>query len=109
LSAGLTTAVGPTLTIYESWVGTDVMITGIAAAGPHPTQAGTIKAMRSVISYDGGGLLPTPIDLKAIFGHDQAKTCDRVIVVQAKGFAPISTNPGCGHDVPGTSLAPSSS
>jgi hypothetical protein len=97
----------PTLNIYESWVGTDFMIKGIAAAGKNATQEGTIKAMRSVTSYDGAGLLPNPIDFKTIFGHDLPKTCEWVMAAKPKGFVAQSATPTCGHDVPGTSLAQS--
>jgi hypothetical protein len=97
----------PTLNRNESGVGTDFMIKGIAAAGENATQEGTIKAMRSVTSYDGAGLLPNPIDFKTIFGHDLPKTCDWVMVAKPKGFVALSPTPTGRHDVPGTSLAQS--
>ena len=60
----------PTFGQYESWVGADLMIKGLQLAGPNPTRAGVITALRGVKSYDADGLLPQPIDYATIFGHD---------------------------------------
>ena len=98
----------PTLNIYETWIGADFMIKGITMAGKNPTQAQVIKAMRSVTAYDGAGLFANPINYSTVFGHDLPKTCQWVLVAEARGFVPLSANPFCGHDVPGTSLASNS-
>jgi branched-chain amino acid transport system substrate-binding protein len=98
----------PSLNTYEDWVAADFMIEGITATGNNLTQAATIKAMRSVTSYDGAGLLPRPINFKTIFGHDLPQTCEWVLQAKRTGFVPYSATAICGHDVAGTSLAKSS-
>ncbi|HLN17906.1 MAG TPA: ABC transporter substrate-binding protein [Acidimicrobiales bacterium] len=100
----------PTFNIYESWLGTDLMIKGLLAAGPNPTRAGVIKALRGVTAYNGGGLLSQNIDYATVFGHDLPEQCAWYLQAQSKGFVPISTGPICGKDIPGsaTATAPSS-
>jgi hypothetical protein len=83
------------------------MITGIAAAAKNATQEATIKVMPSVTSYDGAGLLPNPIDVRAILGHDLPKTCDRVRAATPRGFVALSAIATCGLDLPRRSLAQS--
>ena len=50
----------PTFVQYESWLGADLMIKGLQMAGKNPTRAAVIKDLRSIKSYNGNGLLPTP-------------------------------------------------
>ena len=95
----------PTLNEYEAWVGADLMIQGIQRSGKNPTSAGIIKALRSVKSYNGGGLLATSINYSTVFGHDLPQQCGWYLQAKKSGFALVSKKPFCGTDLPGTSTA----
>jgi branched-chain amino acid transport system substrate-binding protein len=97
----------PNFAIYESWLGADLMIKGLQLAGDNPTRANVIKDLRNLKSYNGNGLLPSSIDYSTIFGHDLPEACGWYLEAQAKGFVPVSTQPVCGHDLPGTTTVPS--
>ena len=105
---GFTKSQFPTFEQYEAWAGADLMIKGIQLAGKNPTSSGVITALRNVKFYNANGLLATPINYSTIFGHDPAKTCEWYVQAQAKGFVPVSSQPVCGTDIPGTSTATSS-
>jgi branched-chain amino acid transport system substrate-binding protein len=51
----------PDLGLYGSYISTDLMIAGLQKAGPNPTRASFISTLRQDGSYNGGGLLPSPI------------------------------------------------
>jgi branched-chain amino acid transport system substrate-binding protein len=106
--AGFTASQFPTFSQYEAWAGADLMIKGLELAGKNPTRAAVIKDLRSVKSYDVNGLLPQPINYSTIFGHDPAETCSWFMKAQSNGFVPVSSQPICGKDIPGTSTASSS-
>jgi len=91
--------------IVEAWLGADLMLKGIGLAGADPTSAAVIHDLRNLKSYDGNGLLPQSIDYSSIFGHDPAKTCLWYLQAKKSGFVPVSSQPWCGHDIPGTSVA----
>jgi branched-chain amino acid transport system substrate-binding protein len=95
----------PTFGQYEAWLGADLMIKGLQLAGPNPTQAGVIKDLRNLKSYNANGLLPQSIDYATIFGHDLPKQCAWVMQAHKTGFTPVSSSPVCGTDVPGTDTA----
>jgi branched-chain amino acid transport system substrate-binding protein len=97
----------PTFSQYESWLGADLMIKGLEMAGQNPTHAGVIRALRSLKSYNGNGLLPETINYSTIFGHDLPKLCTWAMIAEKNGFVPTSTSPNCGKDVPGTTTAQS--
>lgn len=97
----------PTLNIYESWMGADLMIKGLQLAGPNPTMAAVVKDLRNLKSYNGNGLLPESINYSTIFGHDLPQTCGWYMIARPHGFVPASTQLTCGHDLPGTSTVPS--
>jgi ABC-type branched-subunit amino acid transport system substrate-binding protein len=105
--AHFTSSQFPTFGQYESWVGADLMIKGLQMAGNNPTRAAVIKELRSVTSYDANGLLPQSRDYATNFGHDPQE-CSWFMKAQANGFVPVSTQPICGQDIPGTSTATSS-
>ena len=90
-----------------SWLGCDLMINGLQRAGQNPTRAGVIKALRSIKSYNGNGLLPITINYSTVFGHDLPQ-CAWVLRADKSGFMPTSSKPVCGTDYPGTSLRTSS-
>src|SRR6516164_284895 len=95
----------PTLFQYETWAGADLLIKGLQMAGRNPTRAGVVRALRSIKSYDANGLLPNPVNYATIFGRDLPKTCVWVLRAQKSGFVPVSSQPVCGTDIPGTSTA----
>jgi branched-chain amino acid transport system substrate-binding protein len=105
--AHFTSSQFPTFGQYESWVGADLMIKGLQMAGNNPTRAAVIKELRSVTSYDANGLLPQSRDYATNFGHDPQE-CSWFMKAQANGFVPVSSQPICGQDIPGTSTATSS-
>jgi branched-chain amino acid transport system substrate-binding protein len=95
----------PTLYQYESWAGADLLIKGIQLAGNDPTRARVIAALRGIKAYDANGLLPNPLDYATTFGHDPPKQCIWVLQAEKNGFVPTQTQPFCGTDIPGTSVA----
>lgn len=97
----------PSFSQYESWLGADLMIKGLEAAGKNPTSSGVIHALRNVRSYDGNGLLARSIDYSTIFGHDLAEQCSWYLVARRNGFVPTSRTPWCGRDLPGTTTVQS--
>jgi ABC-type branched-subunit amino acid transport system substrate-binding protein len=99
----------PTLNEYEAWVGADLMIQGLQAAGKNPTPAAVIKDLRRVKSYNGNGLLPVPLNYSTNFGHDTSPACGWFLRAGKTGFSLVSNKPFCGTDIPGTSTATASS
>lgn len=95
----------PSFSEYEGWLGADLMIKGLEGAGKNPTRAGVIKALRSITSYNGNGLMPQSFDYATDFGHDPAKLCAWFVRADKKGFVPTSSQPWCGNDIPGTATA----
>lgn len=98
----------PTIDLYESWLGADLMIQGLQRAGANPTRASVIKALRGIKSYNGGGLLPVNLDYATNFGHDPKVACDWFLQATKKGFVSATTKPVCGSDIPGTATASAS-
>ncbi len=97
----------PTLNIYESWLGADLMIKGLQLAGPNPSRSAVIRDLRSLKAYNGNGLLPQSINYSTIFGHDLPESCGWYMQAHKTGFVASSSHPVCGHDIPGTSTVPS--
>jgi branched-chain amino acid transport system substrate-binding protein len=95
----------PNFSQYESWLGADLMIQGLKAAGKNPTQAGVIQALRSLKSYNGNGLLAQSTNYSTIFGHDLPQACGWYMIARTNGFVPASSSPFCGKDIPGTTTA----
>jgi branched-chain amino acid transport system substrate-binding protein len=92
----------PTFEEYEAWIGADLMIKGMQLSGKNPTSAGVIKSLRGITDYNGGGLMPNTINFTNDFGKDPAQTCEYYLQAQSKGFVPVSSQPICGKDIPGT-------
>lgn len=95
----------PTIDLYESWLGADLMIKGLELAGSNPTPAKVVHALRGVKSYNGGGILPISLDYATDFGHDPKVSCDWFLQATKKGFVAATTKPICGSDIPGTATA----
>ncbi len=90
-----------------SWLGCDLMIKGLQRAGENPSRAGVVRALRSIKTYNGNGLLPININYSTVFGHDLPQ-CAWVLRAEKSGFVPASSKPFCGTDYPGTSTNTSS-
>jgi branched-chain amino acid transport system substrate-binding protein len=99
----------PTYNIYESYLGADLMIQGIKAAGNNPTHAKIIKALRGVKSYNGDGLLPESINFSTIFGHNLPKSCGWYMKAEKNGFVATTTAPVCGGYLANSAQVPSGS
>jgi ABC-type branched-subunit amino acid transport system substrate-binding protein len=98
----------PSFGEYEAWAGADLMIKGLQLAGKNPTRAAVIKDLRGLKSYTANGLLAEPINYSTIFGHDLPRQCSWVMQAEKNGFVPVSSQPICGEDIPGTSTASAS-
>ena len=97
----------PSFSQYEAWAGADLMIKGLELAGKNPTRSVVIEDLRGLKSYTANGLLPEPINYSTIFGHDLPRQCSWVMQAEKNGFVPVSSQPVCGMDIPGTSTASS--
>ena len=64
----------PSFSQYEAWAGADLMIKGLERAGPNPTHASVIHALRSIKSYNANGLLPQSFNYSTNFGHNPAQS-----------------------------------
>jgi branched-chain amino acid transport system substrate-binding protein len=102
---GFTKSQFPTFEQYESWAGADLMIKGMQLAGTNLTSAEVIKSLRGIKSYNANGLLAFPINYSTTFGHNPKKTCEWYLQARSKGFVPLSSQPTCGTDIPGTTTA----
>jgi branched-chain amino acid transport system substrate-binding protein len=103
--AGFKSGQFPSFGQYESWLGADLLIQGLEHAGANPTLASTIKALRNIKAYNGGGILPISLNYSTVFGHDPKSTCVYVLAARQHGFVPLSKPLWCGSDIPGTSTA----
>ncbi|MBL7487555.1 ABC transporter substrate-binding protein [Frankia sp. AgB1.9] len=90
------------------YVTADLFLRGLEAAGPCPTRAAFIQALRAVTDYRGTGLLPGPVDLRKEAGGSQ--TCYYFVQVNRSGtgFDAVRQNDGpgdgqwCGKELPAT-------
>ena len=71
-------------------------------AGPNPTHASVISALRNLKSYNGNGILAQSINYSTIFGHDLPKACGWYMKAEKNGFVATSSQPTCGTDLPNT-------
>ncbi|WP_407673627.1 ABC transporter substrate-binding protein [Parafrankia colletiae] len=83
----------------ESYIVTDLLIRGLDAAGPCPTRAGLLAALRSITDFDGAGLLPGPVDLTKGFG--QSASCLTFVQVNQAGTGFDVEQPRCGQPISG--------
>ncbi|WP_238438246.1 ABC transporter substrate-binding protein [Frankia nepalensis] len=70
---------------YGSYIATDILVHGLNAAGPCPTQEGFIQALRAVSDYNAGGLLPGRIAFDK--SAEQPPGCLSFTQVNAAGTA----------------------
>ena len=98
----------PDFNIYESWLGADLMIKGLELAGrqPDPGERHQGSPERQVLQRQR----PAPVEHRLLH-HLRSRPAPALWVVhegRSKGFVPTSTQPLCGHDLPGTSTASTS-
>ncbi len=81
------------------WVDADLMLRGLQAAGRCPTRSSFITNLRAVTSYDAGGLLSSPVNMRTIFG--QLTTCYSMVRISPDGrrFDPVGNGPLCGQRI----------
>jgi hypothetical protein len=88
------------------YINTDLFLAGLEAAGACPTRAKFVDNLRAVHNYDGGGLLPAPVDLGVV---GQLNVCYTFLRANpagsafeiVKGAAPL-----CGQRTASTSATP---
>ncbi|MGF7235377.1 MAG: ABC transporter substrate-binding protein [Frankia sp.] len=82
------------------WADADLMLRGLQAAGRCPTRQSFITNLRAVPSYDAGGLLASPVNMRTIFGH--LSTCYSMVQISPDGrrFVPVGSGPTCGQPIP---------
>lgn len=99
----------PSYPYYVGYMDADLMITGLEAAGKHPTRTSFIKNLRKVSKWTATGLAPSPdnFTLKA-FGKAPAKECEYFTELKGKAFVlvPSTGKPTCGTIIPGTTANP---
>jgi branched-chain amino acid transport system substrate-binding protein len=92
---------------YEGWLSVDLMIKGLQIAGTNPTRSSFINNLHQVTSYDGGGLLGTPVSFSlSNFGHAPQTLCAWYTILQGQQF--VVTNGGkpvCGTLLPNSDQA----
>lgn len=87
----------------EGWIAADLLIRGLNAAGPCPTRAGFVRALRAVKDYNAGGLLPKPVDLAEVFGKQNRCFTFVQITQSGTGWQVMPPAPRCGTVLGGSS------
>ena len=80
------------------YVSADIFIKGLKLTGKCPTRQGLITAIRSAKSFDGGGMIPVPINYRptALFPFGQPVPCSWFITAQ-DGQVIADKAPTCGQ------------
>ncbi len=88
----------PSFNWTYGWLSADLFIRGLEAAGKNPTRAAFIAKIRT-ITWDGGGLLPKPVDISlAGFGKTPATSCAYFAQLKDSTFVPMNGGKAyCGH------------
>lgn len=87
------------------WATADALIQGLKLAGPNPTRASFLSALKGLTAYDGGGVAIQPVNIQAAIGTAAADTGpgpgNCIYVSQFKGNDYVLTpQPVCGGLVP---------
>ncbi|WP_248837954.1 ABC transporter substrate-binding protein [Frankia sp. AgKG'84/4] len=78
-----------------SYISTDIFLRGLDLAGPCPTRAGFVAALRAVNSYDANGLI-SPISFRPEAANPLV--CSAYVQANSAGNAFVVTEPNfCGH------------
>ena len=88
----------------QGFVGADLLITGLKAAGKCPTRASFIDNLRKVTSWDGGGLIPEKISFKGpgVMPNGNPAVCTWYMIAKGTDLVP-DAKPTCGAKVIDTS------
>jgi len=99
----------PTFNEYLAYLSVDGFVTGLKAAGAHPTQASFITAMLGINSYNADGLLGSHT---LGFGLSQrgqnagADNCSWITVFSGESFHLVpGADPICGSVIPGKTVS----
>jgi branched-chain amino acid transport system substrate-binding protein len=87
------------LNIVFAYLGADALIKGLQMAGASPTPSSVIAAMRTITSFDGGGILASPSTF-AGYGTPAMfppTACEPLFEITASGYQPANGGkPVCG-------------
>ncbi|MGX7678570.1 ABC transporter substrate-binding protein [Jatrophihabitans sp. DSM 45814] len=87
----------PTYAIQSAYHAMSAFVAGLKAAGPNPSRASYITALRGVKDFDSDGLMaPLKIDFSS---YSPAETCLWTAQLEGKKFIPIPTV--CGQKIAG--------
>lgn len=91
----------PNLNWTYGWLSADLFIRGLQAAGQNPTRSSFISNLRNVSNWNGGGLLPTTVDLSLKdFGHFPPTSCAYFVRLEGQSFVPLNNGkPVCGNNI----------
>jgi len=79
----------------QGYLSADLLIKGLQQAGQNPTRASFTSGLRSVTSYDAGGLLPTPINFSNVSAIPTT-TCAYYDQLEGTKFVLATPKPVCG-------------
>lgn len=81
------------------WLAADLFLRGLDGAGACPSRQAFIDSLRAVRNYDGGGLLPAPVDLTT--NRNQITGCYSFVQVSQDGtrYVPMQPTTRCGGSV----------
>jgi ABC-type branched-subunit amino acid transport system substrate-binding protein len=80
----------------DGWVAGEMLVEGIKAAGPCPTQSTVVSALRGMPSFDAGGILSQPMSLVPAQYFPYTASCDYFVTVNGGKFVPAnSSKPVC--------------
>ncbi len=91
----------PDLGLYGSYLSADLMIKGLQMAGSNPTRSAFISKLRTLKSYDAGGILPTAVPMSG-FGTSAIvpKTlCYYFMQLKGTQFTPYKGKATCGKRI----------
>jgi branched-chain amino acid transport system substrate-binding protein len=83
----------------QGYMSADLLIKGLQQAGQNPTRASFTSGLRSVTSYDAGGLLPSPINFSNVSAIPTT-ACAYYDQLQGNKFVLATAKPVCGTLVP---------
>jgi len=72
----------------DGWLNADLFVTGLRAAGPHPTQAKVVAAINKITDYNGGGLIP-PVDWTVAHFKSPPPSCEAFVQAEQGRFKPV--------------------
>jgi ABC-type branched-subunit amino acid transport system substrate-binding protein len=91
----------PNLNWSFGWLSADLMIRGLQVAGQNPTRSSFISALHNVTNWNGGGLLPTNVDLSLSgFGKFAPTSCAYFVRLEGQTFVPLNNGKAvCGNNI----------